>query len=127
PKAIEHPAQLDANAPTAFILRFFAELLRAAPLSNGKQQFDRIALNDQEKAWIGQKPLVPILMRDQQPLQSRAIRQTSKQSIIVSFQPARKGAKVASFQGEQQADRDQLTRIQLGLTVLGNLLHLVVD
>lgn len=69
-KAIENPAQLDATAPTAFIPGFFAELLRVASFSNGKQQFDRIAINHQEKARICQKALVPILMRGQQPLQS---------------------------------------------------------
>ncbi|WP_211221262.1 hypothetical protein [Ktedonobacter racemifer] len=34
---------------------------------------------------------------------------------------------MASFQSEQQADRDQLAWVQFGLAMLGDLLHLVVD
>jgi hypothetical protein len=106
---------------------FLPALLRATPFSNGKQQLDGVAINDQEKARIGQEALVPVLMRHQQPLQPCAIGQTGKQGIKVSFEPTIKGAKVASFQGEQQADRHQLAWIQLGLIMLGYLFHSVID
>jgi len=66
-------------------------------------------------------------MRDQQSLQPGAIGQTRKQGFKVSFEPAIKGAEVASFQCEQQADRDQLAWVQLGLAMLGDLFHVVVD
>lgn len=126
-KAIENPTQLDADAPTPFVFGFLAKLLGATTFPNGKQQFNRIAVNHQEETRIGQKSLVPILMSDQQPLYPCAIRQTGKQGVVVAFEPAVKGTKVTSLQGKQQADRDSLTRIQLGLTVLGDLFHLVID
>ena len=55
------------------------------------------------------------------------IGQTGKQGIIVPFEPAIKRAKVASFQGVQQANRDQLAWVQFGLAMLGYLFHLVID
>lgn len=126
-EAIENPAQLDTNAPSSFVFGFLAELLRAAPFPHGKQQFDRIAVDDQEKARIGQKPLVPLLMRDQQPLQSGAIGQPGEQPLKISLEPAIQGAEMASFQSKQQADRHQLARILFRLALFGDLLHLVVD
>ena len=72
-EAIEHPTQLDADAPTPLIFGLFAKLLRAAALTNRKQQFDGKAVNDQEEARVGQEPLVPVLMRDQQALQPGAV------------------------------------------------------
>jgi len=127
PKAVEHPAELDANTPTPFVFGLFAKLLRTATFPNGKQQLDRVTVNDQEKARIGQEALVPVLMRDQQPLQTSAIRQTRKKVVIVALKPAIKGAEMASFQGEQQTDGDQLAGIQLGLAVLWYLFHVIID
>src|SRR5437879_3435792 len=126
-KAVENPTQLDPNAPTPFIFGLFANLLGAVSFSNGKQQLDRVAINNQEKAGGGEKPLVPVLVGDQQPLQPGAIGQASKQDIIVSFEPTVKGAKVTSFQSEQQADGNHLTWVEFGLAMLGHLFHLIVD
>ena len=84
PKAVENPTELDTNAPAPFVFGLFAKLLCAAPLPNGKQQLDWETVNHQEKAGIGQEPLVPILMRDQQALQSGAIGQPGKQGFIIS-------------------------------------------
>src|SRR5579883_896719 len=126
-EVIENPTQLDAETPSSLVFRFFAKLLGTSPFPNGKQQFNRKTIYDQEQAGIGQQALVPVLMRDQQPLQTSAIRQPAKQGVVVPFEPAIKGAKVASFQGKQQADRHQLARIQLRLVMLGNLLHTVID
>lgn len=126
-EAIENPAPLDTNAPTPVVFGFLAELLRAAPFPNGKQPFDRRAVDDQKKARIGQKALVPILVSHQQPLQSATIGQTCEQRLKISLEPARKGAEMAAFQGKQQADRHQFARVQVGLALLWNLFHSVID
>jgi hypothetical protein len=39
------------DAPPPFILRFFPKLLRAAALTNGKQQLNRVAANQKAKNW----------------------------------------------------------------------------
>src|SRR5581483_5279341 len=97
PKTVENPAKLDADAPAPFVFGFFAKLLCTAPLAYGKQQFDWEAVNHQENAGISQEALVPILMRDQQALQSAAIGQPGKQGVIISFEPARKRSEVTSW------------------------------
>src|SRR5437879_9607351 len=121
--AVEEPTELDANAPTPLVFGLFANLLRTASLANRKQQLNGVAVNHQEEAGNSQKPLVPVLMGDQQALQASAIRQASKQGFVIPFEPAIESAKMASFERKEQADRDQLTGIQFGLTMLGNLFH----
>ena len=103
-EAVENPAQLDSNAPASFLFRFLAKLLRTASFPEGKQQFSWGAVNHQEKTGISQESLVPLLVRDQQPLQPCAIRQPGKQGVVIALEPARKGAKVTSWR-EQTADR----------------------
>jgi hypothetical protein len=109
-EAIEHPTQLDPDAPPSFVFGLLAELLWTTPLPNGKQQFNREAVDDQEKAGVGQKPLVPVLMGDQQTLDARAIRQPGKQGLIVAFEPAIKGTEVASWRA-QTASRSSPIRL----------------
>jgi hypothetical protein len=83
-ETVEYPTQLDPDAPAALLFRLFAELLRTSAFPYGKQQLDRVTIDDQEKAGISQEVFVPVLMLHQQPLQSRAIRQASKQGVIIS-------------------------------------------
>src|SRR5437763_7985619 len=44
PGIVQQPPQPDANRPAAFVLTLFANLTFAATFSDGKQQFDRIAV-----------------------------------------------------------------------------------
>jgi hypothetical protein len=112
----------------SLIFGLVAKLLRATPLPKGKQQLDGVAVNQKAKSWDrpgivhsspGGSPAAVAAVCDQ--ANRRNLR------IIVSFQPAIKGSKMASFQCEEQANRHQLTWIQFGLTMLGYLFHLVID
>ena len=62
-KVIREPTELDSNTPAALISTFFAHLLRAAALQDGKNQFSGIAVNHREEGGISQQQLIPILMR----------------------------------------------------------------
>ncbi len=50
-EAVENPTQLDSDTPASFIFGLFAKLLWAATLPNGKQQLDRVAVNQKAKSW----------------------------------------------------------------------------
>ena len=50
PKAIEYLAQLDANAPPSLVFGLFAHLLPTPTFSNGKEQLNRIAINDRKSS-----------------------------------------------------------------------------
>jgi len=63
----------------------------------GNQPFKRRAIHEQKQAGISQALFVPVLMRDQQPLQAAPIRQPGKARRLVSFKPAVKGTEVAAW------------------------------
>ena len=67
-EVIHQPAQLDSNAPAACIFAFFAHVLWTSAVADGKHQFNRIAVNDREKSWVGHEPLTPRVMGFEQPL-----------------------------------------------------------
>ena len=124
---IEQPAQLDPHTPSTFIFAFLAHLLWTAPLADGKEQFNGITVDHGEETGRRQKPIAPVLMGLQQALQTGAIGQSSKQVGIIATEPAIEGAKVPSFQGKQDPNRDQFTGIQDRLAVFGHVFHLVID
>jgi len=92
---VEQPAQLDAHTPASFVLALLAHLLATAPLTNGKDQFNGIAIDDRKETGLSQEATKPVLMRLQLPGQARAIRQGSKQVVVIATRPAVKGAKMA--------------------------------
>lgn len=98
---IEEPAQLDPHRPATFILVFLADLLRAAPLPDRKDQFDRKAVDHRKEAQVGQQPITPVVVGFQQPFQTGALWQAAEQGIIVALQPAIEGPKMASLQSKQ--------------------------
>ncbi|WP_322815182.1 hypothetical protein [Chloroflexus sp.] len=65
---IQQPTKLDANAPATVVSACFTHLLRTAALSRGNNQVTRLAINEGEERWIGQKQLPLILMRFEQAL-----------------------------------------------------------
>ena len=74
---VEQPAQLDVDTPASFIFTLPAHLLWTASLSEGKEQFNRVAIDHREEARFRQQPAAPVLMHLQQSLQTRSFRQSS--------------------------------------------------
>src|SRR5947209_3487048 len=124
---VEQPAQLDAHTPASFVFALLAHLLLTAPLTNGKEQFNGIAIDDGKETGLSQQATKPVLMGLQLSLQPRAIRQTSKQGVIIAFEPAVEGAKMAALESEQDAYSHHFARIQPGLTVLRHSSHPIID
>ena len=127
---VQQPPQPKANHPPPFIASFLAKLVGRAALPNGKQQLNRVAVAHRKQAWLGQQAVTPVLMNRQAALQAGALRQPTKQRLVVALQPAVERRKVSALEGKQNPDCHQFARIQLGLRVLDNhpfTLHLVID
>ncbi len=124
---VEQPAELDPHGPAAFIFTFAAHLPSAASFTNGKDQCDRLAIDDREETGIGHEPVKPGVMGLHQTLEPGPVGQSREQPGLVAGEPAHKGAKVPPFQGKQEADSHDLTRIQDRLGVLALLRHPVID
>ena len=124
---IEQTAQLDADTPAAFILALLPHLLGAAAFSDGKEQFNGIAVDHREETWHSQYLITPVLAGSEQTQQPTAIGQTREQMSIVPIEPAIKHPEIHAFQGEQDDNCQQLTGIQFGLTVFGHGFRLIID
>src|SRR5258708_26714864 len=124
---IEYPAQFEANRPAAFILVLGANLLWGASLSNGKQQFDRKAVDDIHQPRFSQQLIRMILMLMQLTQQGRSIRQASEQSVIIAFQPTVKRPKPSTLQRKQDAYRHNLAWIQFRVAFFRHNTQSVID
>src|SRR5664279_2504197 len=125
-RVIEQPTQLHAHDPVPIAFPLRADLLLATSFADRVKQFNPITVNGSEKGRFGQKDAAPVLVGQQQSLQAGALRQASKQTVIIPPQPADKRAEVTAFECEQQPNGDDLARIQLGLRMFGNDAHLVI-
>src|ERR1700730_7196255 len=92
---IEQPAQFDTHAPAPFVFALLAHLSGTAALTDRKEQFNGIPIDDGKETGLSQESTKPVLMGLQLPLQSRAIGQACKQVIVIALEPAVKGAKMA--------------------------------
>src|SRR5215469_2673499 len=124
---VEYPAELDTDTPPAFVFPFLAYLFLTAPSANGKEEFDRVAINHRKEGGRSQQAAAPVLMRLQEALQPSALRQPREQGSIIAAQPAIEGAEVPPLQRKQKANRDQFAGIEAGLRVLGHGAHFVID
>lgn len=124
---IEQPAQLDAHTPAPVVFALLAHLLGTTTLTNGKDEFNGITADDRKETGISQQATEPVLMRLQLPRQARAIGQACEQVVIIARQPAAESAAMASFEGEQDANRHQFAWIQFGLTVLRHGSHPIIN
>lgn len=122
---IDHPTQFHSDDPTAVGLALFAQLLLAASLAPGVDQFDAIAVHNGEETGIGQEGVTPILMSLEQPLQTSPLGQI-KPRTIVAFQPAVESAELHALEGKEQTNRDQFTGIEVRLGVFGQVADSVV-
>ena len=84
-------------------------------------QFDAIAVDDDEAAWFSQKDLALIPVGGQQTLQAREMRQSAEVPIEIPLEPAVEGPKAAAFERKQHPNRHQFTRRLLGWECLGRL------
>jgi hypothetical protein len=65
-------------------------------------------------------------MRLKQSEEARSLWQTRKQRPEVTRQPTTEGAITDAFDGKDESQRNDLARMQRGLTVFGRLFHLVI-
>lgn len=127
PPIIEYPAQFDTYRPAPFILVLLAHLLSTAPFPYGKKQLNGKTIDDGEEGWVCQQTGTPGLMRFQQAQHTRTIWQTTEQRVVISLQPPVKGSKMPAFERKQNANAYQFTGIQLGLWMLLDVWHQVID
>jgi hypothetical protein len=62
PLVVEQPAEFDTYGPASFVFALLPDLLGTPSLTNGKEQFYWITINDREESGSGQQSLTPVLM-----------------------------------------------------------------
>src|SRR5437588_1457258 len=76
-----------------FVFALLAHLSGTAALTDRKEPFNRITVDDGKETGLSQESTKPVLMGLQLPLQSRAIGQACKQVIVIALEPAGKARK----------------------------------
>src|SRR2546421_11041099 len=76
-----------------FVFALLAHLSGTAALTDRKEPFNRITVDDGKETGLSQESTKPVLMGLQLPLQSRAIGQACKQVIVIALDPAGKARK----------------------------------
>jgi RHS repeat-associated protein len=120
------PAQFDAHNPAMIAQAFLALLSGTAPLPNRVQQFHAVAIDHAFGLGSHQKVIRQGFILRHQAQQSRTFGQLRKQVQPISFQPAIKCSIVNTFQTKQDANRDNFTRIQVGVFALVDMRQFVV-
>src|SRR5512147_1793450 len=105
---------------------FPAPLSPATTITTGMQQFDPVGIDHPQQGWGRQKAIGPRPMGPEQTEQARAFGQARKQGVVIADQPAIKGPFLTPFQSPQDADGDRFAGPQVGLGMLGDILHLVI-
>jgi hypothetical protein len=90
-------------------------------------QLDPVGVYDGEERWVGQKVKRLLSLVTQQPRKPAALGQIGKVGPIILVHPAVKGTKAPTFQAKEQADGDNLTRVQMGIGALVDSAQLVVS
>src|SRR5579859_2389025 len=126
-QAVENPAHLQANRPPPFISILRSNLPSRASLTERKQQLNRETIDDIEQTGFGQQAVRLMFIAPQLPLKRCSLRQATKQSVIVSFQPAIKRPKAPTLERKQNADGDHFTRIQFRIAFLCHHSQPIID
>ena len=122
PTAVDQPAELDPDDPAMVGLALLAELLGATPFTPGMDQLDPIGVHYSEEGGISKEVVTPGLVGLQEPLEAGAMGEIEPGGKV-SLEPAVEGAELNTFEGEEEADGDQLAGVELGLGMFGNLSH----
>ena len=120
PSAVDEPAEFDPHDPAVVGLPLLAELLGAAPFTPGMDQFDAVGVDHGEEGGIGEEEVTQILVGGQEALEPGPFRQREPLRVIPA-QPAVEGAKGAAFEDKEEADGDQLARVELSLKMFGEV------
>jgi hypothetical protein len=89
-------------------------------------QLDSVGVHDCEEGWVGQKWERILGVVAQQPLEARAFGQRRKPRPIIGGQPAVKAAKAPAFERKEQANRHNLTGIQMRVRSFVDKAQLVI-
>lgn len=122
---VDQPTELDPHDPAIVGFALLPQLLRAAALAPGMDQFDAVAVNDGEEGGVRQEGLTPGLVGLEQPLQARALGQR-KPGAVIPCQPAIEGAELDTLEGEEQTNSHQFAGIEVGLRVFGQVADPVI-
>ena len=124
---IQHHPEPSANGQTAFVAALPADLLLTTSLADMKQQLDRKIVHHSKDARLRTKKVQSLLVRRQAALQVCSVAQIVEQGVKVPFQPTIERPEVSALKGKQDPYRHQFTRIQLGLRMLANSLHGLIN
>ena len=126
PLGRNQPAEFDSRNPAMIAEAFLADLGGTAPLTNRVNQLNAVAINHALCLWGDQKLVRQGFIDCQQPQQARTVRQVGKQVQPVPFEPAIKGAVVHALERKQDANRDNLAGIQVGVAPLVDVCQFIV-
>src|SRR5436309_15968260 len=85
---ISQPAQFDTHAPAPFVFALLAHLSGTAALTDRKEPFNRITVDDGKETGLSEESTNPVLVGLQLPLQARSNGQACKQVIVIALDPA---------------------------------------
>ena len=125
-EAIQQQPQFGPYNPSMIGDPLTGELSAAAPLANRVQPLDAVGIDYPEQSGLSHKQVGPAPMGLEQPKQPGTLGQVGKQLPTIAGWPAIKGAITYSFKGQQQPHSDHLARVQTGLRMLGQRLHLII-
>src|SRR5512135_2396787 len=123
---VQDKAELAADDPAMVRFAFLADLARAASFAHRMQQLNAVRVSYAQQGRLDHKAVGPGLMRLEQPEQACPIRQARKEHQAISLQPAIECSLPHSFERKQNAQGNDLARVQIGLTMFGNVLHRII-
>lgn len=126
--SIQHHAEFATNDPARIRLAFLADALALgkAQLSDWMTEFDAKRVGHAQDGGRSQKAGSPSAMRLESSPQAGALRQIGKQGQVIAFPPTIKISGGGAFKGKEQGQSDHFTRIEFGLWMFLNVLHLVI-
>ncbi|CAA9272168.1 MAG: hypothetical protein AVDCRST_MAG93-2686 [uncultured Chloroflexia bacterium] len=89
-------------------------------------QLDSKGIGNAEQGWLRQEQIGQVGMSIEQAKQACALRQIGKIILVVAGEPGIEGTWSETFEGEKQAEGDDLTGIEAGLRMFRMMMeHLV--
>ena len=129
PPLVQHDTEFAANNPARIRFAFLADALtlREPQFSDRMTELNAERIRHAQQRRLGQKERRPPLVSFEQPSQASAFRQMGKQRQVIALDPAIEMAQGGAFESEEQSEGDDLARIEFGLRMFLNVLHLLIN
>ena len=124
---VEHETEFPADNPAMIGEALAADLLRAAPFTDGMDELDTIRVNDAEYRRGGQQGLGPVLMGAEEATEPCPLGEAGEQGPIVARQPTIKRPIAPAFACMQEPERHHLTGPEACLRVFGDVVQVRID